>query len=330
MKNSYSRRTFVRAAAAGIGLSLSVHQNAFPLRTSTGATKRIGVIGLDTSHSEVFTRMINSLGPDGMGYRVTAACHPKTNRDVMSLAPGITENMSKMGVTLVDSASSLLDQCDAVLLESIDGNSHLSQAIPVLEAKKPLFIDKPLSATLKEAKAIVNASERYGTPFFSSSSLRFDPNVQKVVAGTIGKVSGADVFTPATIDSQHLDMAWYAIHGLEMLYTVMGPGCEAVRRIYTKDVDVVTGFWKDGRIGTLRGVRNAPVSIAGTAFGEKGTAPLGPFTEQAYDQLVRQIIRFFDTGQVPVKPEETLEIFAFMHAADISRKKNGATIRLKI
>src|SRR5699024_11183484 len=136
-------------------------------------------------------------------------------------------SLRKKGVEIVNSMDALLSACDAVLLETIDGGFHLEQVIPVFEAKKRVFIDKPLSATLKGARAIVDASERYVTPFFSSSSLRFDPNVQKVLSGSIGNVKGADVYTPAEVESRHLDMAWYAIHGLEMLYTVMGMGCES-------------------------------------------------------------------------------------------------------
>src|SRR5690606_38676934 len=98
--------------------------------------------------------------------------------------------------------------------------------------------------------------------------------------GVVGRVNGADVYTPAELEENHLDMAWYAIHGLEMLYTVLGAGCQQVSRIYTPEADVITGVWADGRIGTVRGVRKWPVDIAGMAFGEKGTAPLGPFSDK--------------------------------------------------
>src|SRR5690606_37654980 len=152
--------------------------------------KRIGIIGLDTSHSEVFTRMINDGGTDSDGFRVTIAYHPPTNRDVLNLSPSVSEDLKKMGVRIVDSMEALLSACDVVLLETIDGGPHLEQVIPVFEAGKRVFIDKPLSATWAGARDIVAASARYGTPFFSSSSLRFDPNVQQVISGSIGAVNG--------------------------------------------------------------------------------------------------------------------------------------------
>src|SRR5690606_29893086 len=136
--------------------------------------------------------------------------------------------------------------------------------------------------------------------------------------------------TPAELEENHPDMAWYAIHGLEMLYAVLGTGCKQVSRVYTPEADVVTGIWADGRIGTVRGVCKWPVGIAGTAFGEKGTATLGPFSDKAYEGLVSQIVRFFDTGIPPVRPSDTLEMFAFMEAADRSRKRNGKAVRLDV
>ena len=190
-----------------------------------------------------------------------------------------------------------------------------------------MFIDKPIAATLKDVKLIFEASQKYKTPIFTSSALRFDVNVQKVVSGSIGQVTGADVYTPATIERHHMDMAWYAIHGVEMLFTVMGPGCKTVSRVYQAGTDLVTGVWEDGRIGTVRGIRKGSANIAGTAFGEKGIAPIGPFT--SYEPLVAQIIAFFETGIPPVSAAETIEIFSFIRAADISRQKNGAIVALK-
>ncbi len=323
----YNRRDFVKTASlavAGAGVSQLPFLQARPLAAPAG--KRIGVIGLDTSHSEVFTRMINTGGPEMQGFRVVTAYHPQTNRDLIDIVPQVSAAVQQHGVTLVNNMEALLEASDVVLLETIDGVPHLEQALPVLKAGKPVFIDKPLAATLEGAKAIVAAAEKYKTPFFSSSSLRFDENVQKVAGGSIGRVTGADVYTPAGMEPSHLDMAWYALHGLEMLYAVLGRGCRSVTRLYQEDTDIIIGTWEDGRMGTVRGVRKWPAGIAGTAFGEKGTAPLGPFSEATYKQLIGQIIQFFDSKVPPVDASETLELFAFMRAADESRKNQGLPI----
>ena len=326
---TYNRRDFVKVAslaAVGAGILHFPHLQARPMNAPAG--KRIGVIGLDTSHSEVFTRMINTGGAEMRDFRVVAAYHPPTNRDILNIEPQIAASVRQHGVRLVDSMDALLDACDVVLLETIDGGPHLEQALPVLKAGKPVFIDKPLSASLEGAKAIVAAAEKHKTPFFSSSSLRFDENVQKMAGGSIGRVTGADVYTPAELEPSHLDMAWYALHGLEMLYAVLGRGCTSVIRLYQDAADIIVGTWADGRMGTVRGVRKWPAGIAGTAFGEKGTAPLGPFSEATYKRLIGQIIQFFDSKVPPVSAAETLELFAFMQAADESRKNNGLPVSL--
>ncbi|UJH90101.1 hypothetical protein LZ575_14415 [Antarcticibacterium sp. 1MA-6-2] len=196
----------------------------------------------------------------------------------------------------------------------------------VLRAGKRMFIDKPVAATLKDAKRIYTAANKFKTPIFTSSALRFDANVQKVVQGSIGKVMGADVYTPGALERGHLDLAWYAIHGVEMLFTVMGKGCTSVSRIHQQGTDVITGVWEDGRIGTVRAIREGASNIAGTAFGEKGIAPLGPFS--TYDPLIKQIISFFETGEPPVSEAETIEIFSFIKAADVSKEKDGLAINL--
>ena len=328
-QNFYSRRKFVKTVAvAGAGLGIWAHSPLMAGRQQHPAGKRVGVIGLDTSHSEVFTRMINTGGPEMRGYKVVAA-YPHGSADIPSaleMKPDIIRAVKALGVEIVESIDELLEKVDVVLLESNDGRPHLEQALPVFKAGKAVFIDKPIAADYAGAKAIFREAAAYNVPVFSSSALRFDAHVQKVVSGSVGAVTGADVRTPAGIDPHHLDLAWYGIHGVEMLFTVMGTGCKQVTRTYQDGTDLVVGVWGDGRIGTVRGIRKGAADIAGTAFGEKGIAPLGPFA--TYQPLVKQIVDFFETGQPPVSAAETLEIFAFMHAADISKRKKGKAVKL--
>lgn len=281
--------------------------------------KRIGIIGLDTSHSEVFTRIINN-GEVSGGYKVVAA-YAQGSPDIPSaveMRPRITEAVKKMGVEIVDSIETLLKKVDCVLLETNDGRPHYEQALPVLMAGKRMFVDKPVAHNLKDAERIYAASKKYGTPIFSSSALRYEQNIVKATSGAFGKVIGADVYTPADYDQHHLDMAWYGIHGVEMLFTLMGTGCVEVIRTHTEDTDILTGRWNDGRIASVRGIRKGAANIAGTAYCENNIVPVGPFT--TYQPLVQEIVNFFDTGVVPVSPAETIEIFKFMHAADKSKK----------
>jgi predicted dehydrogenase len=325
----YNRRAFIKTTAiAGIGLGLSLP--AVPgLAKEKG--KRVGIIGLDTSHSTAFTKELNKpdAGDQFGGYRVVAA-YPQGSKDIESSAkriPGYIEEVKKQGVKIVDSIRALLREVDVVLLETNDGRPRLEQALQVLKAGKPMFIDKPVAASLQDVIAIYDAASRYKVPVFSCSSLRYMPSVQEAAKGKMGKILGADTFSPATLEKTHPDLFWYGIHGVETLFTLMGTGCKSVTRTQTESFEYVVGTWQDERIGTFRGTRKGKHDYGGTVFGEKGTMALGPF--EGYTALLSEIIKFFQTGQVPVSPEETIEIYAFMEAADESKRQGGKAVTLE-
>jgi predicted dehydrogenase len=291
---------------------------------------RVGVIGLDTSHAIAFTQIFNDDKAEGdlAGFRVVAA-YPKGSPDIhdsVSRVPEYTKKMQEMGVEIVDSIDALLERVDVVMLETNDGRPHLEQARPVIAAGKPLYIDKPLAGSLADCVAIFELARRKGVPVFSSSSLRFVPGAQEIRGGKLGRVFGADAYSPCKLEPTHPDLFWYGIHGVELLYTVMGTGCDTVERTTTKDTDVVVGTWTDGRIGTFRGTRTGKHGYGGTVFAEKGTAPIGEFT--GYKPLVIEIARFFRTGKPPVDEAETLEIYAFMTAADESKRRGGEPVKI--
>lgn len=334
MKQNYNRRGFIKSAAIA-GISLGLAETMLPLSSlamaSTPPGKRVGIIGLDTSHSVAFTKSLNTPkeGNPYKGYTVVAA-YPYGSRDIQSSAeriPAITEDVRKLGVEIVDSIKELLNKVDVVLLETNDGRLHLEQSLEVFKAGKRVFIDKPIAATLADAIAIFKAAEKYKVPVFSSSSLRFSPGAQEIAKGKIGKVLGAEAFSPSKYEPTHTELFWYGIHGVETLFTVMGKGCKSVIQVPSPDTDVVVGTWDDGRIGTFRGLHVGSQKYGGTAFGEKGVSVIGDFG--GYDPLLVQIVEFFETGIPPVDARETLEICAFMEAAYESKKNNGASVTLE-
>lgn len=292
---------------------------------------RIGIIGLDTSHAIAFTKIINQReeGKPGTGFMVTHA-YPQGSRDIessVSRIPGYIEDIKKLGVQITDSIGDLLDEVEVVLLETNDGRVHLEQAIEVFEAGKPVFIDKPIAASLDDTKMIFKEAAKHNVPVWSASSLRYSPSTQEVANGKIGDVLGADTYSPAKLEETHPDLYWYGIHGVESLYTVMGTGCQQVHRIFHENMEVVTGEWEGGRIGTFRGLRTEKAGYGGVAFGTEGIAPVGAY--EGYEHLVWEILKFFKSGQVPVSPAETIELFAFMSAADQSRKMGGRPVSVK-
>jgi predicted dehydrogenase len=290
---------------------------------------RVGIIGLDTSHVVAFTQLMNDPAK-GYGCKVVAG-YPGGSPDIESSigrVKGYTEQLQKKyGVEIVGSIEELCRKVDGVLLESVDGRPHLAQVRPVLAAKKPVFIDKPMAGSLADGLEIFRLAKETGVPCWSSSSLRFGPGTLALRnSKEVGKIMGVDAFSPCHLEEHHIDLYWYGIHGVEMLFTLMGPGCQTVQRAQTKDYDLVVGVWNDGRIGTFRGLRAQKEDYGTLVFGSKGIVK-GPGYE-GYGPLVEELVKFFKTGKVPVPEQETIEILAFMTAADESKAKNGAKVEL--
>jgi predicted dehydrogenase len=291
---------------------------------------RIGMIGLDTSHVIAFTKLINDPDKD-YGCKVVVG-YPGGSPDIKASADRVErftrQLRDEFGVEIVDTIEELCEKVDGVMLESVDGRPHLAQARPVIAAGKPLFIDKPMAASLADVLEIFRLAEEAGVPCWSSSSLRFGPGMVAIRHNdTLGEVLGCDTYSPCSLEENHPDLYWYGIHGVEMLFTIMGTGCEFVQRTQTDDYELVVGTWKDGRIGTYRGLRAPKSDYGSMVFGTKGIVR-GPGYE-GYEPLVDAVVKFFKTGKVPVPAEETIEIFTFMTAADVSKGHSGVRISLE-
>lgn len=323
-----------RCWLAALAVGLQTMPKPLAADEATPAVK-VGIIGLDTSHVVAFTKVLNDPNAAGdlAGVRVVAA-FPGGSPDIpdsRDRVAGFTQELrEKFGVEIVDSIGALLPKVDAVLLESVDGRPHLEQVKPVFAAGKRVFIDKPVAGSLADALEIYRLSRESGVPCFSSSSLRFSPGILGMrTSEKVGKVLGCDAYGPCSLEEHHPDLYWYGIHGVETLFTIMGPGCVSVARVHTKDTDFVTGVWNDGRVGTFRGSRagSGKGAYGAMVFGEKGVAPSGGYA--GYEPLVVEIARFFKTGKPPVTAEETIEIMAFMEAADESKRQGGAPVTLE-
>ena len=305
-----------------ITLGLAMTLSAF------GAELRIGIIGCDTSHVTAFTELLNNPNAKGHvpGGKVVAAFKggspdlPKSASRVDGFAKTLQE---KYGVTLYDSIAALCTNVDAVLLESVDGRVHLEQAKPVIAAHKPLFVDKPMAASLKDVLEIFQLAKAAKVPVWSSSSLRFAKNTQAVRGGSVGKVSYAETSSPCEVEPHHPELMWYGVHGVESLFTVMGMGCETAQRgTTTNGLIEVVGTWSGGR----KGVYREDKKYQGLARGESGEAPVG--ANDGYAPLLEEIIKFFQSGVSPLSEAETVEIFAFMEAADESKHAGGTAVKI--
>jgi hypothetical protein len=300
--------------------------------SSLAADIRIGIIGTDTSHVIAFSKILNDpKHPDFIpGARIVAA-YKGGSKDIESSANRVDKYAEELArdwkVEIVPDIATLLTKVDAVLLESVDGRPHLAQAKQVIAAGKPLFIDKPLASTLEDAAEIARLAKAKGVKWFSSSSLRWAKSLAPLAQPGL---KGAVVWGPGPLEEHHyLELGWYAIHATEMLFTLLGQGCETVTRTYSTEQDEITCRWKDGRIGTVRALR--PYSDFGAVVFTKDNKIIQTPTkfEYSYVPLVKEFVTFFQTGKTPIDPAETVEIFAFLDAAQKSREQGGKPVALR-
>ncbi|MEO6006025.1 MAG: Gfo/Idh/MocA family oxidoreductase [Opitutus sp.] len=302
------------------------------LRVHAATELRVGIIGLDTSHVVAFTKLLNDpSSPDHIaGARIVAAFRSGSEdmpeKSFNRVAPYAAELSTKYGVTLCATVEELVAQVDAIMIENVDGRKHLEIARAVFPSGKPVFIDKPYAGTLAQGIEIMRLARAHQVPCFSASSLRFVAPVQQLTLAQKKDLRTVMTFSPAEFEPHHPDLFWYGIHGIEMLYQIVGPGCQSVSRTHAPNGDVVTGLWADGRLGIFFGYREAKADYGYKIIGEKG-ATNADFKAD-YIQLVREIVTFFQTKRAPVSLEESVEVLAFMEAADESKRRGGALVTI--
>ena len=292
---------------------------------------RLGIIGTTTSHAPAFVNLIhaqNAVAPVS-DFRVTAA-YPggvPDNPASWGRVERFANELEQGGIKLYSTIESMLPEVDGILLLSVDGRPRLEQAKPVIAAGKPMFLDKPMAACLADTLEIFRLAEESKVPIFSSSSLRFATDYQKMRnEQPLGKILGVETWGPCSIDRHHPDLLWYGIHGVEMLFTLMGPGCQTVSRTQTSHTELAVGVWDDNRIGSFRGLRTGRQDYGAIVFGERGIGEAGKY--DGYLPIVTAFCKFFQTGESPFDPQETIEIIAFIEAADESKRLGGLPVSI--
>lgn len=318
------KHTLSFAAALFLSLAGTVFSEDAPKQL------RAGIIGLDTSHVPAFTKLFNNPKADGdlAGIKVVVGYPGGTDMPASKdRVAKFTEQMRGMGVEIVDSIQKLLEKVDVVLIESVDGRIHLKEASEVFKSGKLVYIDKPLAGTLPEAIALFELAKKHHVKTWSSSSSRFGPELVAMKGNAeVGDILGVTTWGPCSYQAGTPDLFFYAIHGIESLFMLMGTGCETVARSKGVANDQVTGMWKDGRIGTYRGIVKGKAEFGAMVYGSKGVQQGAKAV--SYEALCRQIGKFFRTGEPPVSEAETIEIFTFMEAADESLRQGGRPVAL--
>lgn len=295
---------------------------------------RLGLVDCDTSHVVEFTKRFNhvDIAEDQWveGAKVVAAVAGKSLISP-ELVAQYADKLKSYGVPFVDDPLDLIGKVDAVMIESVDGSVHKERALPLLERGMPLYVDKPFACSLADAKAMIDLASVKHLPMMSSSSLRYAPEVVEAREGKLGtgKILGATTFGPAPTHPRNPGLYHYGIHPVEMLFTLMGQGCKRVVCLSEPGGEIVTGVWSDGRVASVRGIRQGREDYGFTVFGEKAVVTKGVGTRYIYRELLKKIVAMFETRTPPIDPRETLEIVAFIEAAKTSGDRRGEPVDIK-
>lgn len=299
--------------------------------------RTIGLIGTDSSHAITFTGLLNDPN-DPLhvpGYRVAKAW-PGGSSDFPLSASRVGTIMGRLetehGVRRADTPEEVAASCDALMLLSIDGRVRTELFARVAPYGKPVFIDKPLAISGRDAAEIEFLSREHGVPIFSASSLRY------AVQGAMEQASlgeapilEATVSGPLQIEPTQSIYYWYGIHLAEMLFAILGQDCLYVRAERRDEFDRIVGEWAGGRTGTAICKRPEAgyVYEAEVRIGDENMAlALDPEFKVHYARLIADAASFFDTGIAPVPVEQTLAIIRFLNAAEISLGAEGAPVSL--
>lgn len=296
--------------------------------------KKIGLIGLDTSHVVAFTELLNDErhAHHVEGGRVTVAW-PGGSPDFpksIERVPGFTATLrDKHGVAIVDSPEAVAEACDLVFIESVDGRVHLEQFKRTLPYRRPTFIDKPFALRADEAREMVRLAGEAGIALMSGSSLRYAEQLQQALARGRDDIRGCNVFGPMQEEPTQPGLFWYGCHAIEMMVAAMGAGCREVRCLCNAEHDLLTAVWKDGRMAGYHGLRQAHGRFGLVLHRRETVESIDCHAGRPYYVgLVTALLNHLPHNRAGVASEELVEVVALIEAANRSRANGGAPVAL--
>lgn len=281
----------------------------------------VNIVGLDSSHTIEFARRL--VAPDcPQDQHVEGATVRKVMRFETPFqdANGLDARQKQLeawGITVTTDLTETVEGCDAIILCINDPSLHLEYFRKIASLGKPIFVDKPLADSVANAKQIIETARKNNTAFFSCSSLRFVPQLLQACDRVVSP-SRVSTFGPLGQAAAGSSIIWYGVHAVEMMQRALGRGAATVKAI-ADDVGVtlVVGY-NDSRRGVVELCRNS-WHYGGSLRGQEAAAFIAD-TSRLYSDLLRVIVKFFETLEVPVDPLDALEITAILEAADRSVK----------
>ena len=226
-----------------------------------------------------------------------SVCYAYAERDISAVDGVCTDDWcKKMGVERCESISELCEKSDfVVILAPSNPERHLELCAEAFKYGKPTYVDKTFAPDGETAEKIFALGKEYGTRFFSTSALRF--------ADELAELSAPDALTVTGTGSNFEE---YFIHIAEMCVRLMGKDISAVSATPVgKEQTAVTVEFASGKRANLAFGAGLPYAVCAECGGNGAYKKI---ESKFFLNLIREILKFFISGEMPFDPEETLAV----------------------
>ena len=290
--------------------------------------KSIGFIDhyLNNFHANLYVRLIRE-GAYKDDLEVTCAYGEAEWQGV-----GTDEWCEKNGVQRLATPAEVVAASDCLIVLSPNNpERHLELSREALSSGKPCYVDKTFAPDYATARAMVDLAAEHGTPMFSTSALRFAPEVHEFLGGV-----GVEHPARAVAMRGPNDYEVYSVHLYEPLTMLLGPGAEAMQYFGDGDFMLFSLRYPDGRLAAVNMFRPWG-SIEEKSYGHPfeasvmfdcGATSFPLSMGNVFEDLVDAICRFFSGDPAPAPPSDTLEIMALIETGRQAMARPGEWIEV--
>ena len=230
----------------------------------------------------------------------------------------------KNGVKRLATLAEVVAACDCVIVLSPNNpERHLELSREALASGKPCYVDKTFAPDYATAKAMVDLAAEHGTPMFSTSALRYAPEIHEFLGGV-----GVEHPARAVAMRGPNEYEVYAVHVYEPLTMLLGPGAEAVQYFGDGDFMLFSLRYPDGRLAAVNmfrpwgaiGDKSYGHAFEASVMFDCGATSFPLSMDNVFADLVDSICAFFQGGEAPAPAEDTLEVMALI---ETGRKAMG-------
>ena len=225
----------------------------------------------------------------------------------------------KYGAEKCDTIEELCEKSDVIMiLAPSNPEVHLKYAKTSLTYGKRTYIDKTFAPDFATAKEIFDIGEKYGTPFFSTSALRY--------ASELDFFGGLSDIKAAVITGSGGNFPEYVVHLAEMLVKICPKKVARVKVETSGLISACDVVFDDESKARLVFSPKYPYSVYADD-GENGGG-YKAITSAFFPALLSDIIKFYESGIVPFDSKQTLDCMKLREALICGFEKDGQWIEL--